>query len=57
MTIFAVKVKPNSKQQSIEEQPDGSLKVHLKSSPVVSAALEEDRTSQSRINCAVGKKV
>ncbi len=50
MTIFRVKVKPNSKQQSIAEQPDGSLTVHLKSPPV-------DRTSQSRINRAVGEKV
>jgi uncharacterized protein (TIGR00251 family) len=29
-----VKVKPNSKQQKIEEQADGSLTVHLKSPPV-----------------------
>ena len=29
-----VKVKPNSKQQKIEESPDGSLTVHLKSPPV-----------------------
>jgi uncharacterized protein len=34
MKNFAVKVKPNSKQQSIQEQPDGSLTVHLKSPPV-----------------------
>ena len=39
--FFAVKVKPNSKQQSIEEQPDGSLKVHLKSSPVDGKANQE----------------
>jgi uncharacterized protein (TIGR00251 family) len=36
-----VKVKPNSKQQKIEEQPDGSLTVHLKSPPVEGKANEE----------------
>ena len=36
-----VKVKPNSKQQKIEEQPDGSLSVHLKSPPVDGKANEE----------------
>lgn len=36
-----VKVKPNSKGQSIEEQPDGSLKVHLKSPPVDGKANQE----------------
>ena len=36
-----VKVKPNSKRQSIEEQPDGSLNVHLKSPPVDGKANEE----------------
>jgi len=36
-----VKVKPNSKQQKIEEQPDGSLTVHLKSPPVDGKANEE----------------
>ncbi|HAZ45129.1 MAG TPA: hypothetical protein DDW76_34815 [Cyanobacteria bacterium UBA11369] len=36
-----VKVKPNSKRQSIEEQPDGSLTVHLKSPPVDGKANEE----------------
>ncbi len=41
MTIFTVKVKPNSKQQSIEEQSDGSLKVHLKSPPVDGKANQE----------------
>jgi uncharacterized protein len=41
MTIFTVKVKPNSKQQSIQEQPDGSLTVHLKSSPVEGKANQE----------------
>ncbi|MCV3215695.1 DUF167 domain-containing protein [Plectonema radiosum NIES-515] len=36
-----VKVKPNSKEQKIEEQPDGSLTVHLKSPPVDGKANEE----------------
>lgn len=36
-----VKVKPNSKRQSIEEAPDGSLTVHLKSPPVDGKANEE----------------
>jgi uncharacterized protein (TIGR00251 family) len=36
-----VKVKPNSKQQKIEELPDGSLNVHLKSPPVDGKANEE----------------
>ncbi|MEG3935533.1 DUF167 domain-containing protein [Microcoleus sp. T3_B1] len=41
MTIFTVKVKPNSKQQSIAEQPDGSLTIHLKSPPVDGKANQE----------------
>lgn len=36
-----VKVKPNSQQQKIAEQPDGSLIVHLKSPPVDGKANEE----------------
>jgi len=36
-----IKVKPNSKQQKIEEQPDGSLTVYLKSPPVDGKANEE----------------
>ncbi|WP_414518826.1 DUF167 domain-containing protein [Nostoc sp. PCC 9305] len=36
-----VKVKPHSKQQRIEEQPDGSLTVYLKSPPVDGKANEE----------------
>ncbi|MBW4683732.1 MAG: DUF167 domain-containing protein [Komarekiella atlantica HA4396-MV6] len=36
-----VKVKPNSKQQKIEEQPDGSLIVYLKSLPVDGKANKE----------------
>ena len=34
MKTLTVKVKPNSKQQKIEQQLDGSLTVYLKSSPV-----------------------
>jgi uncharacterized protein len=36
-----IKVKPNSKRQSIEEAADGSLTVHLKSPPVDGKANEE----------------
>ena len=36
-----VKVKPNSKKQSIEEAVDGSLTVHLKSPPVDGKANKE----------------
>ena len=36
-----VKVKPNSRQQKIEEQTDGSLTVHLKSPPVDGKANDE----------------
>ncbi|GAB1538569.1 DUF167 domain-containing protein [Scytonema sp. NUACC21] len=36
-----VKVKPNSKNQRIEEETDGSLIVHLKSPPVDGKANEE----------------
>jgi uncharacterized protein len=36
-----VKVKPNSKQQKITEQPDGSLIVYLKSPPIDGKANEE----------------
>ncbi|MBU7584202.1 MAG: DUF167 domain-containing protein [Nostoc sp. TH1S01] len=36
-----VKVKPNSKQQKVEEQADGSLTVYLKSPPVDGKANEE----------------
>lgn len=36
-----VKVKPNSKFQMIEEQTDGGITVHLKSSPVDGKANEE----------------
>lgn len=36
-----VKVKPNSKKQSIQESADGSLTVHLKSPPVDGKANKE----------------
>ncbi|WP_414527207.1 DUF167 domain-containing protein [Nodularia chucula] len=36
-----VKVKPNSKEQKIEEQPDGSLTIRLKSPPLDGKANEE----------------
>ncbi|MEQ9232804.1 DUF167 domain-containing protein [Coleofasciculus sp. E2-BRE-01] len=36
-----VKVKPNSKKQSIEEMVDGTLKVNLKSPPVDGKANKE----------------
>ena len=36
-----VKVKPNSKRQSIESETDGSLTIHLKSPPVDGKANEE----------------
>ncbi|AFY30695.1 DUF167 domain-containing protein [Calothrix sp. PCC 7507] len=38
---ITVKVKPNAKQQKIEEQSDGSLNVLLKSPPVDGKANEE----------------
>ncbi|MEB3342782.1 DUF167 domain-containing protein [Okeania sp.] len=41
MTIFQVKVKPNSKQQSMETEADGSLKICLKSPPVDGKANQE----------------
>ncbi|MBL1173976.1 DUF167 domain-containing protein [Pantanalinema sp. GBBB05] len=34
MKIISVKVKPNSKQQSVRQEADGSFTVHLKSPPV-----------------------
>ncbi|MCU0518158.1 MAG: DUF167 domain-containing protein [Oscillatoria sp. Prado101] len=41
MPLIKVKVKPNSKQQTIIEEPDGSLTVQLKSPPVDGKANEE----------------
>lgn len=34
MPLYQIKVKPNSKQQQIIEEPDGSLTIRLKSPPV-----------------------
>lgn len=34
MPLYRIKVKPNSKQQQITEEPDGSLTIRLKSPPV-----------------------
>ncbi|WP_254565458.1 DUF167 domain-containing protein [Oscillatoria sp. HE19RPO] len=34
MPVYRIKVKPNSKQQQITEEPDGSLTIRLKSPPV-----------------------
>jgi hypothetical protein len=36
-----VKVKPNARKQQLIQEPDGSLTVHLKSSPVDSKANAE----------------
>lgn len=36
-----VKVKPNSKYQSVKEEPDGSLTIHPKSPPIDGKANEE----------------
>ena len=41
MVILKVKVKPNSQQQNIQEEPDGSLKIALKSPPVDGKANQE----------------
>ncbi|NJP08391.1 MAG: DUF167 domain-containing protein [Leptolyngbyaceae cyanobacterium RU_5_1] len=41
MKILSVKVKPNSKQQAVKQEEDGSLTVHLKSPPVAGKANAE----------------
>ncbi|MCY7274999.1 MAG: DUF167 domain-containing protein [Phormidesmis sp. CAN_BIN44] len=41
MEILKIKVKPNSKQQKIEQQEDGSLLVYLRSPPVDGKANQE----------------
>jgi uncharacterized protein (TIGR00251 family) len=41
LKILRVKVKPNSKNQNLEEEADGSLAVRLKSPPVNGKANEE----------------
>ena len=57
-----LKVKPNSSQQKIEELPDGSLIVFLKSSPVKNKANQElikilakkYQVSQAQVNIKAG---
>jgi len=46
-----VKVKPNSKQQSIKEEADDSFTVHLKSPPVDGKANEELIKVQKGLSC------
>ncbi len=41
MAIFKIQVKPNSKQQILQTEPDGSLTLHLKSPPVGGKANQE----------------
>lgn len=41
MKVLQVKVKPNSKKQSVQTLADGSFLVHLKSPPVDGKANEE----------------
>ncbi|MGD1805364.1 DUF167 domain-containing protein [Dapis sp. BLCC M126] len=41
MVILKVKVKPNSQQQSVQTESDGSLKICLKSPPVDGKANQE----------------
>ncbi len=41
MALLKIKVKPNSKQQNIQQEADGSFTVHLKSPPVDGKANEE----------------
>jgi uncharacterized protein len=41
MAILKIKVKPNSHKQNIQEEPDGSLIISLKSPPVDGKANEE----------------
>ncbi|MCY7278448.1 MAG: DUF167 domain-containing protein [Phormidesmis sp. CAN_BIN44] len=41
MEILKIKVKPNSKQQKIEQQDDGSFLIRLKSPPVDGKANQE----------------
>jgi uncharacterized protein (TIGR00251 family) len=41
LTILKVQVKPNTKQQKIKEQADGSLTIYLKSPPVDGKANQE----------------
>ncbi|MBE9142203.1 DUF167 domain-containing protein [Planktothrix mougeotii] len=41
MTLLKIKVKPNSKQQALQKEVDGSFTVHLKSPPVEGKANQE----------------
>ncbi|HLO49853.1 MAG TPA: DUF167 domain-containing protein [Kamptonema sp.] len=41
MAILKIKVKPNSKQQNIQSEPDGSFRISLKSPPTDGKANEE----------------
>ena len=41
MPVLQVKVKPNSQQQRITEESDGTLTVHIKSPPVDGKANKE----------------
>lgn len=41
MALLKIKVKPNSKQQALQKEADGSFTVHLKSPPVEGKANQE----------------
>jgi hypothetical protein len=41
MKVLSVRVKPNSRQQAIRQEEDGSLTVYLKSPPVEGKANQE----------------
>ncbi|QZZ21198.1 DUF167 domain-containing protein [Leptothermofonsia sichuanensis E412] len=41
MKVLSIKVKPNSKQQAIHQEGDGSLTIRLKSPPVDGKANQE----------------
>ncbi len=62
MPLIQVKVKPNSKQQKITLEPDGSLTVQLKSPPVdgkanqelIALLAEQFQVPKSQINIKLG---
>ncbi|WP_199248890.1 DUF167 domain-containing protein [[Phormidium] sp. ETS-05] len=62
MPLIQVKVKPNSKQQKITLEPDGSLTVQLKSPPVdgkanqelIAILAEQFQVPKSQINIKFG---
>ncbi|GAB4283392.1 MAG: DUF167 domain-containing protein [Oscillatoriaceae cyanobacterium] len=62
MPLVQVKVKPNSKQQKITLEPDGSLTVQLKSPPVdgkanqelIAILAEQFQVPKSQINIKLG---